>query len=219
MHINGGVNVALVDNIRALREAFCITQTDLAKICHVTQKTVSSWETHKLNPSFKRLDYIASHFGVNREDLFSPSGIYIIKDPEDPGRYMIGVGQSEEEGKLVLTPSEELLIRSFRELSKDQQYSFRLFLESSISALKAARKEVLEEKARAKEQKKKTPNPGKWPTFKVPLSKEQAKNLTPAARYMITCDLEMDAKMGKIKNLPKSGSGPKEESCDTPKDK
>jgi len=55
----------LSDNIRTLRQARGLLQTDLAKILGVSKQSVSNWENDNIQPSIDMLVKIASFFGVS----------------------------------------------------------------------------------------------------------------------------------------------------------
>lgn len=55
--------------IRELRKQRRLSQTDLAKQIHVSQATVTSWETGRADPSSSALNALADFFGVSSDYL------------------------------------------------------------------------------------------------------------------------------------------------------
>ena len=55
--------------IRDLRKQHRLSQTDLAKAVHVSQATVTAWETGKAEPSSSALNTLASYFNVSADYL------------------------------------------------------------------------------------------------------------------------------------------------------
>lgn len=50
--------------IRDLRKQHRLSQTELAKAVHVSQATVTAWETGKAEPSSSALNTLASYFNI-----------------------------------------------------------------------------------------------------------------------------------------------------------
>lgn len=55
--------------IRGLRKQHHLSQTELAKAVHVSQATVTAWETGKAEPSSSALNTLASYFNVSADYL------------------------------------------------------------------------------------------------------------------------------------------------------
>lgn len=55
--------------IRDLRKQRKISQTKLAKILHVSQQTVTAWETGKAEPSSSAISSLADYFNVTTDYL------------------------------------------------------------------------------------------------------------------------------------------------------
>lgn len=55
--------------IRDLRKEHRLSQTELAKAVHVSQATVTAWETGKAEPSSSALNTLASYFNVSADYL------------------------------------------------------------------------------------------------------------------------------------------------------
>lgn len=64
----GGVK--LKNNVRKLRTKINMTQVELAKLVHVSSRTIISIETEKYNPSLILAYRIAEIFNVSLEDLY-----------------------------------------------------------------------------------------------------------------------------------------------------
>ena len=64
--------------IRQLRKEHRISQVELAKSVHVSQATVTAWETGKAEPSSSALNSLSEYFNVSADYLLgrdSPSSI------------------------------------------------------------------------------------------------------------------------------------------------
>lgn len=57
------------NTIRELRKQRHLSQTELAKDVHVSQATVTAWETGKAEPSSSALNTLASFFNVSADYL------------------------------------------------------------------------------------------------------------------------------------------------------
>ena len=55
--------------IRDLRKEHRLSQTELAKAVHVSQATVTAWETGKAEPSSSALNTLASYFNASADYL------------------------------------------------------------------------------------------------------------------------------------------------------
>ena len=55
--------------IRDLRKQRKMSQTELAKILHVSQQTVTAWETGKAEPSSSAISNLADYFNVTTDYL------------------------------------------------------------------------------------------------------------------------------------------------------
>lgn len=56
-------------NIVILRNAYRLTQNDLAIIAGKSDKTISSWENGVRSPQLKTINHIAKHFGIDPLEL------------------------------------------------------------------------------------------------------------------------------------------------------
>ena len=61
--------------IRDLRKQRKMSQTELANILHVSQQTVTAWETGKAEPSSSAVANLADYFGVTTD--------YLLGRPEE----------------------------------------------------------------------------------------------------------------------------------------
>lgn len=59
--------------IRDLRKQRKMSQTELAKILHVSQQTVTAWETGKAEPSSSTISNLADYFNVTTDYLLGRS--------------------------------------------------------------------------------------------------------------------------------------------------
>lgn len=67
------------DKIRDLRNQKRMSQTDLSKILHVSQQTITKWETGKAEPSSSALNSLANYFNVSADYLLGRSK---VKNPQ-----------------------------------------------------------------------------------------------------------------------------------------
>lgn len=61
--------------IRDLRKDHRISQTELARFIHVSQATVTAWETGKAEPSSSALGSLADYFDVSTDYLVGRSSV------------------------------------------------------------------------------------------------------------------------------------------------
>lgn len=59
----------LGENIRACRKERKMSQTELAKLVHVSQQTITAWENNKAEPASSALANLASVFHVSTDYL------------------------------------------------------------------------------------------------------------------------------------------------------
>lgn len=57
------------DKIRDLRNQRRMSQTELSKILHVSQQTITKWETGRAEPSSGAVSNLANFFGVSADYL------------------------------------------------------------------------------------------------------------------------------------------------------
>lgn len=57
------------ENLKMLRAAKGISQTELARVLNTTFKTVSHWETGYSEPSVAQIVELAKYFGVSTDEL------------------------------------------------------------------------------------------------------------------------------------------------------
>lgn len=67
------MNVNISENIKELRVALNMTQSDLAKTVHVTTATISAYENGIRMPSYDTLIKLASFFKVSTDSLLGYS--------------------------------------------------------------------------------------------------------------------------------------------------
>ena len=63
------MNITFSTNLRTLREAEKLKQSELAQKLGVTQRKVSYWETGKVEPSLEDLWKLADFFGLSVDEL------------------------------------------------------------------------------------------------------------------------------------------------------
>lgn len=72
------------DKIRDLRNQKRMSQTELSKILHVSQQTVTKWETGKAEPSSSALTKLSEYFNVSADYLLGRTS---QKNPESRDFY------------------------------------------------------------------------------------------------------------------------------------
>lgn len=92
--------------IRALRKEKKITQTDLAKGVHVTQQTVTAWESGRAVPNANTLDALANYFNVSADYLLGrtkeKNNNKKLSDNQKLVAYSIDPGISDEERRDII---------------------------------------------------------------------------------------------------------------------
>lgn len=71
------------ENLKRLRKATGLTQPELAKKLHCTQKAISDYETAKTFPPTEKLPVIAKFFGTTVDELMGTEEIDITSVTED----------------------------------------------------------------------------------------------------------------------------------------
>lgn len=61
----------LSENLRRLRNFYGYTQKELAAHFKVTQEAYSKWERGICSPSLRRLDAVATFYGLTADDILS----------------------------------------------------------------------------------------------------------------------------------------------------
>ncbi len=94
----------LGSRIKELRQAKGLTQSDLAKILNVTNKSISFWETDEKTPRMGKLEELAEYFNTTKSYLIEG------KAAETPGNN--------------LSSDELALISYYRSMSKEEKSFF-----------------------------------------------------------------------------------------------
>ncbi len=63
-----------MNNIKSLRIASCLTQTQLATEIGVSQQAVGKWERHECDPQWEMAPRLAKVLGCSIDELFEPIG-------------------------------------------------------------------------------------------------------------------------------------------------
>lgn len=117
-------------NIKKLRLMHKMEQKDLAKLLHVSDKTVSSWETNRTQPKMEMIEAMCVVFKCQKSDFLSDSLDHLQYDGE---QYLhiqaIPVTSPEEQTEhMIVTPTEKIVLQSFRALtSEDKHMALKLF--------------------------------------------------------------------------------------------
>lgn len=61
--------MSIAENIKTLRKANKLSQTDFGKIAGVTDKAVSTWESGEKIPRMGAIQKLADHFGISKSDI------------------------------------------------------------------------------------------------------------------------------------------------------
>lgn len=92
--------------IRDLRKQHRLSQTELAKAVHVSQATVTAWETGKAEPSSSALNTLASFFNVTSDYLLGrssmPNNNQKLSDNQKLVAYSIDPDISDEERQDII---------------------------------------------------------------------------------------------------------------------
>ena len=102
----------MVKNLRMLRISRGMSQQQLADVIGTSQQSINKYENHNVEPDIATLIKIADHFETTVDFL---------------------VGHTVENAAIKspwLSPEEQYLIDSFRQLSKDEKESIRLILKN-----------------------------------------------------------------------------------------
>lgn len=67
--------MTVADNIKALRERFGVTQSELARVAGVTENAVSKWENGYSTPRMGAIERISACYGITKGSLIEDSGI------------------------------------------------------------------------------------------------------------------------------------------------
>lgn len=78
MLVGEDVNLEITENIRKLRDAKKMTQSELANWVGVTNATISSYEVGTRTPSYEVLIKLAQVFHVSTDNLLGFSNKYVI---------------------------------------------------------------------------------------------------------------------------------------------
>ena len=81
------------DKIRDLRNQKRMSQTELSKILHVSQQTITKWETGRAEPSSGAVASLSKFFGVSAD-------------------YLLGTGQTKSSSDKPLSKNQKLVAYS-----------------------------------------------------------------------------------------------------------
>lgn len=102
----------MVKNLRYLRKQKGISQQQLASACGISQQSVNKYENHSVEPDISTLISMADYFDTTVDFLIGRNCEYDLDDKN-----------------LRLLPSEEALIRTFRQLSDAEKDCVRTVIE------------------------------------------------------------------------------------------
>ena len=97
--------------VRNLRKQKRISQTELAKILHVSQQTVTAWETGKAEPSSSAVSNLADYFNVTtdyllgrpekKDDDSKPAAVDDLDEMIDNARSFGGKQMTENDREII----------------------------------------------------------------------------------------------------------------------
>lgn len=97
------LTIMIGQTIRDLRKQKRMSQTELAKIIHVSQQTVTAWETGKAEPSSSAVSNLADYFNVTTD--------YLLGRPE----------KKKEKQNVELTDDDIIMTYQGKELSDEDR--------------------------------------------------------------------------------------------------
>lgn len=108
-----------MNNIKILRIKKNMTQGELAKQVHVTQTSVSQWESGKTNPDTQTSKKLAEFFNVTIDYLLGQSednsGIYYANNIKG-SNFVQGNGSVTIDGKSEISKEEAEILRIYNDL-------------------------------------------------------------------------------------------------------
>lgn len=104
-----------MNNIKILRIQRNMTQGELAKQVHVTQTSVSQWESGKTNPDTQMSKNLASFFNVTID--------YLLGESNEPGIY----NASGIQGSNLIQGSGTITVDKSESLTKEEAELLRIY--------------------------------------------------------------------------------------------
>lgn len=77
------IKLGIGRKLRDIRKEHGYTQGELAQVLGVSNKTISSWESDRTEPTIGIIERLASLYGMNKSDLVSPRPREIVELPDD----------------------------------------------------------------------------------------------------------------------------------------
>lgn len=95
-------------NIKRLRKRYDMEQKDLAHLLHVSNRTISSWETNRTEPKMDMIDKMCEIFKCRKSDFLESTPVvhnydYIVDVPDDDIQILVECYKkaSYEDKKLI----------------------------------------------------------------------------------------------------------------------
>lgn len=93
------------NRIHDLRTQKHLTQTELSKILHVSQQTITKWENGKAEPSSSALSKLSEYFNVSADYLLGKSNSRVtdadLEDMLDNARSFSGKPMSDHDREII----------------------------------------------------------------------------------------------------------------------
>lgn len=106
------------DNIKAARLRLGVSQAGMARVLHVSQQTIASWEVNRTEPSAAMLRSISTYLGVTIDYLLDNEPSEAKSESENP---LAGIAYALASGGQSLTPEDEQDIITFIEFLKSRK--------------------------------------------------------------------------------------------------
>ena len=120
------MRLAFAKNLKALMESSKSTQEDIAKVCGVSQQTVSDWLTAKKYPRMDKVQALLDHFNVPMA--------YLVNDGKNrPEPYYLDPETARLAQEAANDPEFRLLLDAKRDLSPEDM---RIIIDLAKNLLK-----------------------------------------------------------------------------------
>lgn len=107
------MQIAMIKNLKYLREKYNISQKALGEIIQVSQQSINKYENHNVEPDIKTLIEIANYFNTSVDYLIGNTEIDHIIEPIQ---------------NYDLNEDEALLINEYRKLNAQEKDSIKLII-------------------------------------------------------------------------------------------
>lgn len=118
-------NLQLAKNLRALREAYHYSQTELATRLNISRQAYTNYENCKRSPDLSLLIYLSQFYDITLDALVRDDLSDIKDSSELPKHSAVNISTSKT---IYLTNKETELIFSYRTMPAEKKKRFREFL-------------------------------------------------------------------------------------------